>query len=369
MAITFAGQLKNFAYAVDIIDEESYQDIRDLILDYTRRVLDIDFTRQLVMSEVDGEQALMPYGLSTEGKYVSIRMRNDGGELKTQAAYCLAHDCPLWIVSGDPEQPYLSETTVFNDLWKHAKDIPPYRYPAGEKRDVPIKTSILIPLRLHGLVNGVLNFETQEYLEITRMAKSELKQIAQAISIMYGNMKNHRKSVNHTSRAIAELNNALQQPLPKLTKPRLFLASSQRANADVIDVIKEVLNEHYTDRLSLVYWKDMAQPGNINAQLLDVLGKCRYGICYLSEPAETAGTYLDNPNVIFEAGMLHGRSEIGHKFPASWIPVREKTSNVPPFDLTSERLVIIERNEEGNIADVDAIKALLIKRFEVLLAN
>nr|CAA6824597.1 MAG: Unknown protein [uncultured Thiotrichaceae bacterium] len=368
MHSTFAGQLKNFAYAVDIIDEESYQDIRDLILDYSRRVLDIDFTRQLVLSEVDGEQALMPYGPSIEGKYISISMRNNDGQLKTQAAYSLANDCPLWIISDDPEHLHLSEANAFKDLWKGATDIPTYRYPSGEKRDVPIKTSILIPLRLHGQVTGVLNFETQEHLEITKMAKAELKLIAEAISLMYGNMKNHRQSVNHTAKAIAELNNTLQHPLPKLTKPRLFLASSQRANGDVVEVIKAVLDEHFSDHLTLVYWKDMAQPGNINTQLLEVLGKCRYGICYLSEPIEDSNLYIDNPNVIFEAGMLHGRSEIGHKFPASWVPVREKTSNIPPFDLTSERMVVIERDEAGEIDNVDELKALLIKRFEMLLA-
>ncbi|MES9988398.1 MAG: hypothetical protein AB2552_03705 [Candidatus Thiodiazotropha endolucinida] len=54
-------------------------------------------------------------------------------------------------------------------------------------------------------------------------------------------------------------------------------------------------------------------------QLLNELGTCRYGVCYLSEriPDAQPALYQDNPNVVFEAGMLHGRSDANSPTPAS----------------------------------------------------
>ena len=103
MPTTFAGQLKSFAYAIDLIDIKSYLAIRDIVLDYTQRVLDIDFTHQLVLSESDGKPALLPYALATEGRFTSVKTFDENNTIKTQAAYCFVKDCPLWIVSNDPE--------------------------------------------------------------------------------------------------------------------------------------------------------------------------------------------------------------------------------------------------------------------------
>lgn len=370
---TFAASLKRFAYAVDYLDEESYLDTRDIILDYSRKVLEINFTRQLIQVDSDGEAALMPYGLSMEGKFISAKIRNEDGSAKTHAAYSFINACPLWIVSGDKRKPVLNQTSKFVDLWNDAKSLPLYRYPTGEKRDVDIKTSILIPLKQMGSPFGVLNFETTERLEITDIAKSELKMIGDAVSMLYISMINNRKNKARTGKAINELNNALLQPLPKLTKPSVFLASSMRAETDVLDIVRKVLKEKFIDRVNPVDWKDMDDPGNINSQLLDVLGKCRYGICYLSEPVPDEQNkkkkYRDNANVIFEAGMLHGRTEFGQKYPASWIPIREFNSEDTPFDLSTERRIDVERDARGKIKNIEKFETKLESRINKLLSG
>ena len=89
----------------------------------------------------------------------------------------------------------------------------------------------------------------------------------------------------------------------------------------------------------------MNKPGAINQQLLYELGRCRYGVCYMSEATSDADTaFRDNINVVFEAGMLHGRSDIESSAPASWIPVRERDSPPTPFDFAGQRMIVTRRS-------------------------
>jgi hypothetical protein len=89
-------------------------------------------------------------------------------------------------------------------------------------------------------------------------------------------------------------------------------------------------------------------PGNINQQLIEAIRNCRYAICYLSRK-NSAGDFRDNRNVIFEAGMFHGRTEETSAVPSRWIPVREKDSHRPPFDFAQERILLVERNKDGSL--------------------
>ena len=138
---------------------------------------------------------------------------------------------------------------------------------------------------------------------------------------------------------------------PKLTKPKVFLASPASGDDKIIETIQSLFNENeFRHKYDLIYWKDMNQPGNINDHLLSILGTCRYGICYFSEPHPDAeNTYQDNDNVVFEAGMLHGRTNTISSRPVAWIPIREKNSGDAPFDFRNERTIEVPRSDEGEL--------------------
>src|SRR6266540_5747920 len=86
---------------------------------------------------------------------------------------------------------------------------------------------------------------------------------------------------------------------------------SNRADETVTAVISQVLNE-FSDRLEFTDWTQMTESGNINAQISQEIMRARFGICYLSEPMPDAPDegvrYMDNLNVVFEAGMIHART-------------------------------------------------------------
>ena len=109
----------------------------------------------------------------------------------------------------------------------------------------------------------------------------------------------------------------------------------------------------------------MDRPGNIILQLLRAIGRCRYGICYFSEPGED-GQFFDNLNVIFEAGMFHGKLSTLGGSSSTWIPIRETESPRIFFDLDQERILKVDRKPDGKL-DEDAFTKKLSTRIEAML--
>ena len=371
---SFGKTLLHFSYACDLVDEGTFERIRDLILDYTKRVLEIENNRFLIEGEKQGKiKVLLPYGSATEGNYQVIAVKNANGRIMSLAGYAYIHNVPLWVVGAEKNQDLRNrKTTNLRDLWSNKKGLPGYWFPEGADSKKPIGTCVLIPMRRDGKVIGVQIFETEKRLDITQGAKDELGAIAIATYHIYQAKLDYKKRMKDTDQAFKHLDEILKNPIPKLTKPKIFLASSFKADKEVISIIKEVIKEGYQDKFDLIHWEDMKRPGNIHVQLLEELSQCRFGICYFSEISQESGEiqYKDNANVLFEAGMLHGRSANTTKNPANWIPIREESSDreessngkqnneTIPFDLYSERMIIVKR-AKGKVKKV--VKRAFIK--------
>ena len=110
-----------------------------------------------------------------------------------------------------------------------------------------------------------------------------MKKIAETISIVFRSHKITVDQEKRTDEAIKSLENILIKPLPTLTKPSLFLAFAEHAEKDVTELIVKTLKDEFSDKLHLINWQDMDQPGNINQQLVEAISNCRYAICYLSQ--------------------------------------------------------------------------------------
>lgn len=379
MRQSFAKHLHNFALTVDIIDSSLFKACRKLVLDYTKRVLGIDVTHLLLDAEIEDKQGrptkgLILFRLGDRREYRTMRSHQRPQGPTTQSGYCYFNRKPLWIVRDQDDQvnDILDETNEScSNLWDDSKPtkglLPPYRHPTGVEINTVIRTSILIPID----EIGIMAFETHERLEPTPTAKSELTLLAGSIGLLYEKLRNHETTVSNSWTAIQGLEQLVEQGTPKLTHPRVFLASSSEADQSVIDLIKMVLNDGYRNKLKLCFWEDMHESGNISLQLLQELSKCRYGICYFSEakpgkPEEGKPHYQDNANVVFEAGMLHGRTDGDPAFPAAWIPVREQDSPTAPFDLSSERTITVPRRKDGKL-DKKRLKRMLNDRIKAIL--
>ncbi len=363
---TFGQRLKQFANTIDIVDKDTYEKSIELIEGYLRGVLNIEVEHILVeLQNHDGTMVLVKHRLDTIDPFGFIPLADDDGEYKGQMPFAYATRKPLWIINKKTPSELDMDGAQYVDFWSGINNIPRYLSTGIEG----IKTSIIIPLKNGDhRVYGVVNFETQDFLEITKLAKDELERISETISILYQLQKTRRIQTHSTGKAIKRLNDSLKLGnLPKLTKPSLFLASPKKADDRVIAVIKEVLNEpELADKVNYSYWREIYSNGNINQQLLEKIASSQYGICYFSQKiSDESPKYRDNPNVVFEAGMFHGRGN--HTTGTSdWLPIRELDSPPSPFDFANERMITVPRDKNGNLCE-ERFKDDLRRRINSLL--
>jgi hypothetical protein len=273
----------------------------------------------------------------------------------------------MWIVS--PEKDPLDQAEQHHDLWSNTPNLSRYRPSSSQ----PIRTVVILPLSLQRSY-GVYCFESSRYIEITDAAKVELGRLADALAMLYRLWEVNKLQVAGTDHAIGDLRELLQQAkFPRLAKPHFFVAFSHKADETVKLIIRDALNE-FAAQLEYTDWTQMDASGNINAQIGKEILESRFGICYLSEPDDdsSAGAhqYRDNPNVVFEAGMLHARTtavaDTDGGEPAGWIPVREQESPPPPFDFASERILQVPRSRTGDLNE-SRLREMLQGRIAALL--
>jgi hypothetical protein len=345
---TFAGQLRHFARSVDIVDDATFDQFRRLIYRYVKNELDAAYFELLREQAMDHDAALKMFW-SSEDRDHNWPVRRADGTYSNVIALAFGEQRPLWIVGQDHEP--LDRAAGLEDQWFHNADLPGYE-PSADKA---IRTLIVLPLRRRRIL-GVCYFECSSYLGITDVATTELQLLGDAIAILLELYEANRTQSSLTSSAITELQERLEKAkFPRLTRPHFFVAFSKRADEQVVNVIKEVLHG-LADRLEFTDWSLIDEAGNINTQIAREITRSRFGICYLSEPAKNsmdpAVAYGDNPNVVFEAGMLHGKSVANDTDdggePTGWIPVREASSPPAPFDFATERILVVPRAPDDN---------------------
>ena len=347
MAISFGEQLRQLALSMDVIDDHLLDEFTGLMEHYLAMTLDIQNAKVMIADQVDGEVGLLRHSLKGLQSEIAIHLKLEDGSVYGQSALAFVKGKPLWIVSAEGEQ-NLQSCDSYIDLWSGLKKIPRFKSMGGPEQAA--KTRIVVPIKIRttNRIFGLIVLESSNHLHITKAAQKELQILADTLSIAIRSHKITNAQQRRTDEAIASLENVLKKPLPTLTKPNLFLAFGEQADKDVTALIVKILKTEYKERVNLINWQDMDQPGNINQQLIEAISACRYAVCYLSEK-DASDEFADNRNVIFEAGMFHGRREETSAVPTRWLPVREKDSPNPPFDFAQERILLVERNKNGDL--------------------
>lgn len=349
MNTTFGQRLQHFSNAIDIVEDETFKKVIALVEEYLGNVLNIQIVRTMAENRHDdGSVDLVKHQLDMVDPFESIRLTEGLDESQGQMPFAYKVKKPLWIVN-EIAGGVLNDTDArYVDLWSGEANIPRYYTNTADA----IKTSIIIPIKNgENRVYGVVNFETSEYLDVTEIAKHELELVSQTISTLYQLKRARTVQSRSTSCVIGELTDSLKGGgYPKLTKPKIFLASATNGDDEVMSIILETLKE-FSDKVDVQYWKEIYDSGNITINLVERIASCQYGICYLSESDERGDEYRykDNPNVVFEAGMFHGRLGNSTQSPYGWLPVREESSPPPPFDFAAERMVVVCRDDEHRI--------------------
>jgi hypothetical protein len=362
---TFAELLRQFALSVDIVDQGTFDRVRDHVVEYMGNELEAAYFGLMTRSVIDGQPGLQTTWSSAEqGSATTIR---SGDGYTRQVSLVFDQRRPLWVVSADGRPLRdVDDTAEFVDLWSGATGLPRYQAPVDE----PMKTSIMLPLMRVGRPLGVMYLESTTHVEATPVAKHELTALAEAIAILIELRDANKTQTEGTKRAVSELGRFLgMAKFPRLTKPNLFLASAEDADSHVLGILKGVLAE-FEAKVTVFDWQEIADSGAITSQIADRIVRSRYGVTYFSEPAPSGvgHRYSDNPNVIFEAGMLHALINAPDAPPSGWIPVREDDSPPAPFDFADQRIERVPRDQDGQVLE-ERFRRQMQRRIAALLRD
>ena len=368
-ADTFGSQLLHFARSVDIVTDVTMDRVRDLVTKYVDDwfgARHFEFMREQEYDDGDLVRTRLTTRWSSPARLERVWPIRTDGAYTNPVTMAFDIDRPLSLVAVDKAS--LPQAATCVDKWSNVAELPSYR---PVSRDPQIRTLVAVPVHYRRKL-GIYYFETTRHINPTEVAKEEFLALADSLGILLELWYVCRGQSDATKNALDELNDLLNLArFPKLAKPHVFLAYSSRAANDVVEVIKEVLDE-FSDRLEYADWKASPEPGAIGAQIGRNIAESAFGICYLSERPRSADpegeAFVDNPNVLFEAGMLHARSTASVDFsePARWIAIREEASSSAPFDLAGNRFLLVPRNEAGEL-DAPRFGDLLSRSLRALL--
>jgi hypothetical protein len=360
---TFAAHLKQFSRSVDIVDKTTFDGVRDLIVRYVRRELGEKAYFELLRDRpVDGGLVLDTLWSSEDRKQL-LSLRHQDGRFETAAAMSFAREKPLWVVALSEEPLDSCPPSDCQDQWSQVTDLPAHRSPTNRS----MRTLITLPLRIKRPL-GLFYLESPHFLVAGDEARNEISLLGGALATRLELWELHETHSELTGEAVDDLRDMVTNAqFPRLARPQVFVAHSQRADGRVTDVMREVLRK-YKARIDVTYWSDISEAGNVTTQIGEKILNSRFGICYLSEPAPAGGggtRFVDNPNAVFEAGMLHALANAPSGPPSAWIPIREKESPPAPFDFSHERILEVPRSDTGEVAPSfatgfqDRVEALL----------
>ena len=362
---TFAELLRQFALSVDIVDQATFNRVRDHVVEYMRNELEAAYFGLMTRSTIDGQPGLQTtWSSADQGSATTIR---SGDGYTRQVSIAFDQRRPLWVVAADGGALRdVDDPAGYLDLWSDVTGLPRYVSPAEE----PMKTSIMLPLVRIGRPLGVMYLESTTHVEATPVAKHELTTLAEALAILIELRDANKAQTEGTEKAVSQLGRFLgQAKFPRLTKPNLFLASADDADSHVLGILKGVLAEFDSkvERLRLARDRRLGrdhQPDRRPDRPLPL----RHLLLLRAGPSGAEHGYVDNPNVIFEAGMLHALINAPDAPPSGWIPVREESSPPAPFDFADQRIEKVPRDQDGQVVE-ERLRAQMQRRIVALLRD
>lgn len=341
MPTPFIKELKQFALAIDIVNETVLRDIGNLLDNYFMNSLQADTyeVRVPAQSGTNGEIYLTTLWTGNKGKRCTSPLYRDDKTIRGHTSYAVIHNKPLWITAENND--YLTPDGNYVDLWSNVTNLPAYR----DWGDTLFRTSIILPFGSPPI--GFMNVEFRRLIEPSPSSQGELREVAEIIEIFYGLYLSRQTQTRNTEKAVQNINVILSRC--PLEKSSLFFAFPNNADPEVVGIIKDELSQ--IPEIRIVNWDEIYEAGNIHAQMRKEILGADYAVCYFSEPTDSKDSeilYVDNPNVVFESGMFHALTS-NQDGQSSWIPIREQKSSSPPFDFAADRLLIVKRNAQQKL--------------------
>lgn len=352
MSSIFIQEFCSFTKASDLLSNDAFTQALNALRVYCTKRFNAEFWELLEPNYDRNGKVLLRMIWDTHNAGDSSFIYDGNNEVQGQSAYCYTHKAPMWITGKDDGK--LSESNDYVDQWTGKIGIP--KYIEYHRNQCKTKTSILLPILVNSSVY-VLNIETSDCLRISQTIKEELNILSKSLSDVIIKNQVFRINLTGTNQSVSRLSSIAEKEL-QYGSNKVFFACSSKASSDVVATTRRILDE-FDPKLDVYFWKDSQESGDINHELITRLGAAQIGVCYLSEPPTNGGGYVDNPNVLFEAGFFHASVNSIDSGTLAWIPIREITSPPTPFDFSSERAVHIKRSQDG-VMNTEALEYDLV---------
>ncbi len=369
--LTFGMQLLHFAQSVDKFTGNDFDQLHPEVRKYLRNNFGIVVLGHLVEGLVRwGRHGFLPGLVDTPWMYGGVNwgypIKIPGESYYGQASYAYDNGKNLWIVPADKNDVNIRSGGKFKNLIDPTSSayLPDF-IPSTEKFD--IKTSIILTIEGTASRNksdpkpvGVINYESTERLRRTLALEEELKNITIAIDLLFESQKLWDIMKKGTKAEIDRLREVSKQTFLGKERRVFFAYSHDRRGSDVVRSVNHIFDQDYFKEkdIQLESWEALPS-GYVMEEIWKKMEKSQAGICYFSETnfreAESVRQcpgFIDNPNVMYEAGMMHALERTRPEVFSGWLILREKDSPDPPFDISNLNRVDIERHS-GVMTEAD----------------
>ena len=222
---TFGERLLQVSKTIDILDENTFKNILKLIEEYTKKTLNIKYVSIMTvpLNNLNSDIPILNKFTLGDTNRTVMAIKKGNGEYCGQTAYAFDKDKHLWVLSNE-EGNVLKGSKAYIDQWSQDEEIPEF---ISLNMNSIIKTSIIIPIKKQNNIQniyGVVNFETEEYIEITEQAKSELINLSKTVSHLVQAYDVRNAQHKNTTAVIERMEQDIHKNfIPKLTKQNFSL--------------------------------------------------------------------------------------------------------------------------------------------------
>lgn len=374
------NRFEDFSRTVDFVDSAIFEDVTGLLEKAFRESWRICFFRALMSGHTirigTGDAPALSTIWSRDDSETDFQISGADGSAVTLTSYAFLHRKELWITAADGGKlvDHTASSEGLVDQWPGQPglpELPPY----VDYRGSVSRTMVVLPLEYGMRMFGVVCLEFNEYIAISSRARATANTFAKSLARIIWLRETNKTQLDDSKEALALLHSNFHTASDAFRRRRVFLASSgEESRGPVVQTIRRILEDEFNEIFELDFWEEESSSGAINEHVRSAIASAEFGICYLSEKiSDEPLKYLDNPNVLFEAGMfqmLHQLRDDAEDYnSARWLPIREteQITTSLPFDIAGDRMLVVPRDPATGEVDTEKFGKDLRKAIQSLI--
>lgn len=360
----FAEEFNRLALAVSVINKENWDGICNDLNTYFSDIVGACYWEiSIAGTRVQNEPGLKTIITSEGIEDVYSLSLDEKKAYKDFRSYAYAKGRPLWIVDKGGKMLKGGDLTLV-DKWSDADSDEEFPKKFPDNYDHPAKTALFNLLNFQGNNFGVFVLEHEDVKLLTPEVKEEIQLVNDSLSRIVRVWQTTKEQIEAVTEARGKFHRFVNSFSSIADPKKIFVASPKNRDEGVWGAIDSVLKKKkYKDRFQVIRWDEKTQPGNIFDSIIKDAMESSIGVCLFSEKLIEGKTSKngkemvapDNPNVVYEAGVIQALVDSPDRHCKALVPIREeeRIAGRPFFDISHDRLCIINRDKRNKFLEDD----------------